>query len=150
MATRATRILKYQSAQAHYAAEVCIIWCFDHRFKKVLEELYKQRKYRHPDEVKGAGGAKPFTASGSKSARKYILEQIENSHKLHHTPRVIIMTHSDCGGYGGLKAFGNDSGAERREHFKDLRSAKAFLRKKLPRPIKIEAVFADFSGLWRI
>ena len=144
------RILHYRSPKHHYKAEVCIVWCFDHRFKEILEKYLKHKKIRYPDEVKGAGGAKALASDKNKNQKKYIFDQIKTSIRLHHTPKIILMTHSDCGGYGGLRAFKNDPKKEMQKHGADLKKAKSFLKEKLSGSIQIETLFADFNGLWRM
>ena len=140
-------ILKYKSPKGHYRADVCIVWCFDARFGKLFKRFVSTRKFRHYDVIAVGGGAKSFTDTGDKIGREFLLRQVETSAKLHHPPLVVLMTHSDCGAYGGLRAFGDDQAVERKRHEGYLRAAKNFLCRKLPRSVKIETVFADFNGL---
>ncbi len=133
----------------HYTADAAIVWCFDDGWREVLTKLEKARGYKRVDEIKVAGGVKLTTASDAPSMA-FILKQINLSLNLHRTKTVILMTHSDCGAYGGLRAFENNPKIERKKHAEYLRAAKAFLREKLPRSVKIETIFADFDGLWTV
>ncbi len=131
----------------HYVANAAVVWCFDDGWRPVLVRLVKARGYKRVDEIKCAGGAKTLGPRGDEVDREFVLRQILVSIEVHATRRIILMTHSDCGAYGGLKAFENDPKIERKQHAKYLRAAKKFLRGKLPRSVKVETVFADFEGL---
>ncbi len=102
-------ILSFQSDKTHYTADACIVWCFDDRFSKLLDEYIKQQNFAHVDLVKVAGGAKDLASPDGEHARAYLLDQIAKSIKLHHTKEIILMMQSDCGAYGGNTASGNYS-----------------------------------------
>ncbi len=75
-----------------------------------------------------------------------MLKQIELSIKLHHTPRVILMNHSDCGAYGGTKGFHDDVDEEFSAHNKELETAKKIIKKRFPK-IKVDIIFVNFMGI---
>lgn len=141
------RIVAFKSPRGHYKAHACVVWCFDHRFRKLFHALVRQRKYRHVDRVVVAGGAKSLASPKHESHRAYVLDQIEASIALHNAPLVILMTHSDCGAYGGLKSFGGSESAEMKKHRAELRRAASFVKQHLPRGVRVETVFANFEGL---
>jgi carbonic anhydrase len=72
------------------------------------------------DIVAGAGAAKDI----SQKTDSYLESQVLLSHQLHDTNTVILMNHTDCGGYGGRESFNGDKQAEREQHIKDMRQAK--------------------------
>ena len=76
--------------------------------------------------------------------------QIATSIRLHHTPLIILMTHHDCGAYGGFAAFGNNSVKELETHARDRKRAIALVKKAVSRDVRVEVVFVDFDGVWRI
>src|SRR6185503_1601696 len=94
-----------------------------------------------------AGGAKSLASPSQAADREFVLQQIRTSMRLHGAPRVILMTHSDCGAYGGLQGgFGGDTEAEAEHHRRELNLAAANLRSAIP-GIEVQAYFVDFEGV---
>jgi hypothetical protein len=159
------KVFSFESSPEHYHADACIVWCFDDRFYKLLKAFGKAKGAKHIDLVKVAGGAKalgvPSNAAAQSAgngqlngsspdlaARDFLLTQIKASIRLHGTKRIILMTHRDCGAYGGSQAFA-DSEAERAAHEAQLAAARDFVGGELPDAI-VEPLFADFDGLYQI
>jgi len=94
-----------------------------------------------------AGGAKNFSSPGSESERKFVLDQVRLSTRLHGTKNVILMLHSDCGAYGGLAAFGNDREVEAEHHRREMHKAVACLKAAIPE-VEVRSFFVDFEGVW--
>jgi carbonic anhydrase len=109
--------------------------------------LIKRIGVQHFDPIRVAGGAKCLAGDESEADRQFVLEQIGKSVQLHGTDRVLLMLHSDCGAYGGLAAFNNDTIKEAENHRLDLHRAMDFLQLKLPQ-IKVQAYFVNFEGVW--
>jgi len=85
----------------------------------IRDHLADAGLYDDVDIISIAGAAKDI-AQGEGS---YAEGQVDLSHKLHETKTVILMNHTDCGGYGGRAAFDSDE-AERAQHEADLRAAR--------------------------
>lgn len=150
--------LAFRSPQEDYIAGACIVWCFDHRFWGLLNEFLKERfSDVHFDLVMLAGGAESLATNqfpGSLASNRFrdptVLDQIVTSIKLHETNRVILMTHSDCGAFGGLSAFGDDPEREFAAHSRILVEVATYVKQKLGEKLEVEAYFADFDGLHRV
>lgn len=140
-------VVSFASPKDHYTADACVAWCFDDRFYKLLKAFGKQEGFKNIDLVKSAGGAKGL-ANGPSPDRDFLLNQIKLSIQLHGTKRVILMTHRDCGGYGGSKSFA-DAEAEATAHEAQLAAAREFIAMQVP-DITVDAYFADFDGLYHI
>ena len=140
--------VRFESSKEHYAADACVVWCYDDRFYKSLKAFGKQEKFDHIDLVKIAGGAKALTGNAS-TDRDFVLNQIKTSALLHGTKRVILMLHRDCGAYGGSKNFAN-ADVEKEEFGKQLSVARDFVKKEMPDISTVDAVFADFDGLYEV
>jgi len=140
------RILKFRSSKKHYHADVGVVWCMDKRFRRLLAAFLKSEKLKNPDEVKVAGGIKAVASPNGNAEKLVLLRQVAASMKLHKTPQFVIMTHQDCGGYGGSAAFSGDQTKERRFHEQQLRRAKRNIKRKFPY-LRVRAVYADFDGL---
>ena len=142
--------MKFESSKEHYAANACVVWCFDDRFYKLLKAFGKQEGFSHIDLVKIAGGAKALAtgAEGASPDRDFVLNQIKTSARLHGTKRVVLMLHRDCGAYGGSKSFA-DADVEKAELVTQLHQAQDLVKKELADVdgLVVEAVFADFDGL---
>ena len=140
-------MISFVSSNEHYTANVCVVWCFDDRFYKLLKAFGKQEGFGHIDLVKIAGGAKALAGDASPD-RDFVLNQIKTSVRLHGTKRIVLMLHRDCGAYGGSKAF-SDADAEREELAKQLTAGRDFIKNELPE-VLVDAYFADFDGLYKI
>jgi hypothetical protein len=140
--------IQYQSPKEHYTADACVAWCFDARFSGAYDAFLAARGFR-PDKidlVKAAGGAQAFALDGG-ADREVALSQIAKSIKLHHTNRVALMVHMDCGAYGGSKAFDDDHQKEWDHHVAELSKAKTFIQQNFPEITTIESWIADFDGV---
>ena len=141
--------VKFDSPKEHYAADACVVWCFDDRFYKLLKVFGKQERFAHIDLVKIAGGAKALASmEGASPDRDFVLNQIKTSARLHGAKRVVLMLHRDCGAYGGSKSF-TDAEAEKAELIKQLHQAQNFVKKELPE-LTVDEYFVDFDGLYQI
>ena len=49
-----------------------------------------------------------------------------------------------------MAAFGNDYVKELAAHARDQKRAVAAVKKAVPRGTRVESVFVDFEGVWRI
>jgi hypothetical protein len=155
METEVKNFVKFACPKEHYQAEACIIWCFDARFAKAYDAFLVSRGFDEAkiDLVKGAGGAQALAAEDNgvgRGARETFRSQIEKSIKLHHTDRVILMVHIDCGGYGGSKSFDNDHVKEWEHHVAELEKASAFVHAEFPAVKEIECWIADFDGVHKV
>lgn len=130
----------------HYRAQACILWCFDNRFWPALADLVKERGFTSFDPVVVAGGAKNLGGPQEEGDRAFVLKQIGLSIKLHQASRVVLMTHEDCGAFGGSAAFAHDSGKEREHHRLVLTAARRAVEERFP-GIEVETYFAAFDGL---
>lgn len=66
-------------------------------------------------------------AAGGAGAKEVLLGAIKTAHDLHGVTKVLLLNHSDCGAYGGSKAF-SDPTEEYRKHAADLRAARDVVR----------------------
>jgi hypothetical protein len=113
----------------------------------VLHKLTKRIGVEYFDPILVAGGAKCLAGSDLERDRQFVLEQIRKSIRLHGTKTVLLMLHSDCGAYGGLAAFENDTTREAENHRNDLHRAVDFLQAQIPE-LTIRGFFVDFDGVW--
>lgn len=132
-----------------YESGGLVVRCFDSRFRIVSDKYLKRRGIPNPDIVSIAGGPKSLASPASENARQFVLDQIRASIRLHRTPRVLLMSHSDCGAYGGFEAFANDRQAEAAAQDQELRRAARCVREAIPE-IGVEAYFLDFEGVWQV
>ncbi|OGZ43933.1 MAG: hypothetical protein A3J55_00680 [Candidatus Ryanbacteria bacterium RIFCSPHIGHO2_02_FULL_45_17b] len=144
------QIIALETAKDHYHADAAVVWCFDDRFSSALSVFLETKQIKRKDLVCIAGGLKTLASPDNENDRTFVLGQILASIALHHTPTVYLMVHSDCGKYGGLQTFGNDENAELRHYQLEAKRAVDFLTANLEASIKIEPVFVDFTGVWKI
>lgn len=104
----------------------CVITCMDHRFQQLIyQKLKNEHHLERYDRLAWAGSSKAV-ADGT------LIPQIQASHRLHNIKKVWIWDHTDCGGFGGLAAFGNDEPKEIQAHFESQKKAAAAIHQVLP------------------
>ncbi len=133
-------------SRQHYTADACIIWCFDNRFWPAFLEFIKDQGYKNFDPVFCAGGAKNLGDPADPNDRDFVLKQIGLSIKLHHAKKLVLMTHEDCGAFGGSKAFGGDQAKEFEKHEQVHSVAKEVIQERFP-DINVSGYFISFDGL---
>ncbi len=138
--------LEVKSEKKHYKADAAVVWCYDNRFWKAFHYFLGNEGIKNFDPIVVAGGTKSIASPENESERAFMMKQIELSIKLHHTPRVILMNHSDCGGYGGLGAFDNNEHQESSFHQEELTKAKKLVQENFPN-VRVDAIFVDFQGI---
>jgi hypothetical protein len=139
----------FDSPRERYQCDAAIVWCFDNRFEVVLRKLVKHLALAYYDPIRIAGGTKCLASPEQESERKFVLEQIRISMRLHQTRTAILMLHSDCGAYGGLAAFEDNAEREAEHHRQELNRAATCLKAEISE-IEVKAYFVDFSGVWQV
>ena len=127
----------------HYTADTCIVCCIDDRFTHILNHFAKNSGYSKVDWIKVAGGAKDFEFDSEPHA--YLRKQIVKSLELHHTKRVDIVVHMDCGAYGADKTSGF--------YIAELKKIKPEIELTLSENgyhVPVTAYFAKFDGLYEV
>ena len=136
------KVFHFDSPAEVYAADACVIACFDARFDLAVKKFLKRRGIVLFDHVKIAGSAKPLAdsqASGDGGCG-CIVNAVRTSMRLHRTNRVLIMSHNDCGAYPGVPPEMVAADAARAAAF--LRAAESSLQ--------VESYFLDFDGVYRV
>jgi hypothetical protein len=136
------KVLDHISDKKHYISDACVVWCFDARFSQLLERFIKDKEFHDIDLVKVAGGAKDLAAPEREADREYLRDQIRKSIALHHTKRVVLMMHNECGAYGGR--------TDQNFYVKELELARTHLEKyfqEINVNVPISLYYADFEGL---
>jgi len=139
-------VFEFESPLDHYTADAFIVRCLDSRFWKAAKKFIKSLDLKHPDPAFPAGGAKVFSSPFDEYETEHYLGQIAKSIKLHHTKRVMLFTHHDCGAYGGFSTFGNDRDRELTFHVAEHKKAVKVIRKRF-RGMKVETYFVDERGI---
>lgn len=142
------KVFHFDAPRDKYRCDAAVVWCFDNRFDLGFRKFLKRREIINTDPIKIAGGAKSLASPASEGERAFVLEQLRKSIRLHDTDHVILMVHSDCGAYGGLKErFGGDRLAEIRHLESELMAAADYVKHHLP-GIRVSTYFVDFEGVW--
>jgi len=134
------KVFHFDSPREHYAADACVITCYDARFDQVVPKFLKRRGIRKYDQVKIAGSAKALAAPENDAQRDFVLSMVRVSMRLHHAGKVLLIGHADCGGYGG---------APSETIVADLVRAAQVLLAAEP-SLAVECYFADFDGIYQI
>ena len=139
-------VFEYKAGSGHYQADIFALRCFDNRFWKTFKRFMKFCGVGDIDPESPAGGAKVFASPEYKSDRGFFFREINKSIRLHHTKRIMLFTHTDCGAYGGLKRFGGNEEKEFVFHAREHKKARRAVLKKFPN-FKVETYFIDWRGI---
>jgi len=142
-------IFSHPTSLDHYTADAFVVWCFDNRFWDVFHTFIKARNLKHIDLESVAGGAKIFSSPEQEGDRDFMLRELEKSIKLHHTKKVMLFTHHDCGAYGGFGKFENNVEQEFAFHAKEHGKAANAIHEKF-HDTPIETYFTDDRGIVKI
>jgi hypothetical protein len=143
------KVFHFDSPREKYHCDAAVVWCFDNRFELAFRKFLKRAGVFNCDPIKVAGGAKCLASPENEAERAFVLEQIQKSIRLHGTRRVVLMLHSDCGAYGGLKAFHDDARAEAECLAGEMNRAAASLAAAIP-GLAVEGYLVDFEGVWEV
>ena len=132
----------------HYTAEAFAVRCFDDRFWKAFKSFLRSQGMRHIDPESVAGGAKIFSSPEKETDRDFMLRELEKSIKLHHTKKVLLFTHHDCGACGGFGRFDNDRQKELDFHTGEHKKAREVIQTRFP-DLDVETYFIDERGIVR-
>jgi len=143
------KVFHFDSPPEAYVADAAVLCCFDQRIRLATNKFLQRRRILKPDMIVVAGGAKTLASPRNDFERDFILEQVRLSIQLHHTNRMLLMSHSDCATYGGLAAFKGDPQAEAAHHKKELQKGVSLLNEKFP-ALAVEPYFVNFEGVWEL
>ena len=144
------KIVNFDVNAEHYIVDAVFVWCFDQRFEGLENGVREYYGFGRIDPVNVAGGVKDIS-SGSYYSKKYLLEQIDASIKLHDAKSVVLMAHVTCGAYG--RTFDTNE-KDRTFYCKELeegeRIVSRHLRQKGLAHIRIIKIYADFTGAFEV
>ena len=143
------KIFHFDTPADPYVADAAVLCCFDHRINTVVRKFLKKQNIDRCDMIIVAGGAKTLASPRNDFEQDFILEQVRMSIRLHHTKRVLVMSHSDCATYGGLAKFDGDKKAEAAHHRQELLRAGELLTANFE-GISVEPYFVAFDGIWEV
>lgn len=142
-------IFSYPTSLDHYAADAFVVRCFDNRFWRAFHKFIKAQELNHIDLESVAGGGKIFSSPEQEGDCDFMLRELEKSIKLHHTKKVMLFTHHDCGAYGGFVSFGSDAEKEFAFHQVEHRKAIAAIHERFA-DMLVESYFIDEQGIIKI
>lgn len=127
-----------------HTCRTLVLHCIDFRLGKAINAyLGKTNHLGDCDIVSVAGAAKDLVSPAADASRDFILRQIDISKRLHNISRVILMNHTDCGAYGGRKAFAS-SEEEKNAHLGDMQKAQEYILTRHP-DLSVKFVLAQIA-----
>lgn len=110
--------------------DTLVITCIDYRFAIANQDLVNNtlKLKDNYDHISIPGSILNLV---NPETQELVFSKFALSVRLHLIKRVVIISHKDCGGYGGSASFGSDL-SERETLCNDLRKARAFLIEKYP------------------
>lgn len=110
--------------------DTLLITCIDYRFTAANQEFINDTlKLRdNYDHVSIPGSIYNLV---NPETQELLFSKFELSVRLHLIKRIVIISHKDCGGYGGSASFGSEI-AERETLTTDLKNARRLLIEKYP------------------
>jgi len=130
-----------------HTCSTALIRCIDFRLGGAIRDYMNANNlYDDTDIISLAGAVKDL----AQNENGYLEGQIDLSHQLHSTNTVILMNHTDCGGYGGRAAFENRE-AENAHHHSELKKGKEKILAKHPDiTVKLALAHIEDDGSVRI
>lgn len=123
-----------------------VIHCMDFRLQDdIWWWLKSQGITGDSDIVSLAGAVKDLVSPEVEEYRKCLLKQIRISRELHGMKRVVLMNHTDCGAYGGRKAFEGDIAKEEKKHIEDMKNAAIIIKNEFP-DLEVMLVLIKMGG----
>ncbi len=86
----------------HHTCNAVIFFCIDWRLHPETDNYFRE-KFGSFDPPTTAGGIKDFFAEDGSEG--YLVGQLAKSILLHDPAEIVLTIHTDCGAYGGSKAF---------------------------------------------
>lgn len=120
----------------NHNCDLLIIRCMDFRFQGCVKELMSKEGVSSADEISMAGGAKAVIDN-----RECVLKMIDIFKNSHHGKKIAILSHRDCGAYGGSKNFASPA-EEKLKLLEDLDLAKSTIKESFG-DIEINTYFLD-------
>lgn len=119
--------------------ENALVQCIDFRFRDDTErfatELFGTPDY---DLYSWPGSAKKIADD---SIREITLSQLSVCADLHNAKRLVLVSHTDCGAYGGKEAF-ESIDDERKKLIDDLNKARDYIKGSFP-SVEVELYLLD-------
>lgn len=125
-----------------HKAEVFVLSCIDFRFRKAIQNFLENDLKHSNIDMKTDGGA-VMQLNSDTPVRDWLTKNMEIAFSLHGVEKIILINHTDCGAYGGLKRFNNNK-EELEFHSTELKQATDYLTIKYPDKI-IEAYLAIYG-----
>lgn len=122
-----------------HACEAVVLACIDFRFwRETMQFVDEKLGIKSYDFPKLPGAAKAINEAKD---GEISFSCMSVPCDLHHVEKIVLVNHSDCGAYGGLKKFEGDLAAEAEFHISELKKARDIINAKYPGK-KVILVFA--------
>jgi len=119
-----------------------LIHCMDFRLQKDIKNWMEEKGILgDTDLVSVAGAGKELLSS---EYRDFLLKQIRLSKELHQMKKVILMSHTDCGAYGGRAPFLGDLQKEEEKHLSDMNNMASMIKESFP-DLEVKMVLLKMS-----
>lgn len=125
-----------------HTCSAALVRCMDFRLESAIEAYLSEKNLTDDVDVISIAGAAKDLNDGSMGGA--VESQLGLSKKLHDIGTIILMNHTDCGGYGGRGAFESRE-AEWQNHVDALNGAQSYLKEAYP-DVTIKKVIADIQN----
>lgn len=107
-----------------HTADALVLTCMDYRLHtSQLADFLRSQGVERWDLRTQQGCSKDLCLGADAGQRQSMIDAVRIAVELHGVQRVFLMNHTDCGAYGGAKAFPSKD-AEHEHHAQDLRRAR--------------------------
>lgn len=126
-----------------------LIRCMDFRLTSTINRWLEEKGIMDDcDMISVAGIAKVIADNPESPEAKYVLNQFELSKKLHNTKTLYLMHHTDCGAYGGHRAFASLE-EENAKYKADMEKAREVIKTIVP-DLEVKLILADIQDNGKI
>ncbi|MDD4062346.1 MAG: hypothetical protein PHV25_01005 [Candidatus Pacebacteria bacterium] len=117
-----------------HKCENIVIHCMDFRLIEKTNSFLKENYGTENYDLISVAGSSKVIAEGNGD---YLLKQIEISHNLHDSKRVILIHHSDCGAYQI-----QDKDQEKTKQFEDMEKSESAIKRMFP-DMEVDKIWAE-------
>lgn len=128
-----------------HSCPTIVLQCIDFRFWGKLIDHLKNGGVDKFDHISLAGGAKNLV---DEDTRAIVFKQLDICTQKHDGETIYLVSHIDCGAYGGSAAFESIE-KERERLIADLRGAKTIIEEKYPQ-LEIKLLLNTWEGVEKI
>ena len=117
--------------------------CMDFRLTKETNRFFEENNLIGNCDIVSLAGSSKSLADGKEEIKNLLLKQIKASKDLHCSTEVILIHHSDCGGYKSSYCFTSEE-EEKNTQIEDMNNVEKLIKENFPE-MEVKKVWAQMK-----